>query len=254
MTQVNRVPSSRTPVNARASKWSRLLGRLPARFPAKSGVAADRGCCGEVGARLGARAGGELSPGWRANRVSMLCGLARRGHGHLVCGPCSAMRRKPTAPGSPCALLRATVGSCGFASGSQTEAGTIGGSAKTDVVDLLMLGGTRFVGRVIVAEALAGGWQVTALNRGITRQLPPEMSLLRAARRDAEQLRTALAGRTFDAVIDTWSGAPKVATTAAAALVGSAARYAYVSGQLRSTPGARIEMKAPPWSTVMPTP
>ena len=45
----------------------------------------------------------------------------------------------------------------------------------------------------------------------------------------AEQLRTALAGRTFDAVIDTWSGAPTVATTAAAALVGSAARYAYVS-------------------------
>lgn len=38
-----------------------------------------------------------------------------------------------------------------------------------------------------------------------------------------------MAGHTFDAVIDTWSGAPVVATTAAAALVGSAERYAYVS-------------------------
>ncbi len=108
-----------------------------------------------------------------------------------------------------------------------------------------MLGGTRFVGRVIVAEALARGWQVTALNRGLTRQLPPEVTFLRADRRDAEQLHTALAGRTFDAVIDTWSGAPKVATAAAEALVGSAERYAYVSSSSVYAWGTHLDERSP---------
>lgn len=101
--------------------------------------------------------------------------------------------------------------------------------AQTGVVDLLVLGGTRFVGRVVVAEALRRGWHVTALNRGLTGDLPTAVTPLVADRTDEKQLRTALAGRTFDAVIDTWSGAPIVATTTAAALAGSAQRYAYVS-------------------------
>jgi nucleoside-diphosphate-sugar epimerase len=112
-------------------------------------------------------------------------------------------------------------------------------------VDLLVLGGTRFVGRVIVAEALTRGWQVSALNRGITGSLPTAVTLLRADRRDAEQLRTALAGRAFDAVIDTWSGAPMVATTAAAALVGSAERYAYVSSSSVYAWGAHRDEDSP---------
>jgi nucleoside-diphosphate-sugar epimerase len=96
-------------------------------------------------------------------------------------------------------------------------------------VDLLVLGGTRFVGRAVVAEALTRGWQVTALHRGVTGRLPSAVTQLLADRSDEEQLRTVLAGRTFDAVIDTWSGAPLVATTAAAVLAGSVERYAYVS-------------------------
>ena len=85
------------------------------------------------------------------------------------------------------------------------------------------------MGRAVVAEALRRGWQVTALNRGLTGDLPAAVTPMVADRTDERQLRTALAGRTFDAVIDTWSGAPIVATTAAAALAGSAPRYAYVS-------------------------
>ncbi len=33
---------------------------------------------------------------------------------------------------------------------------------------LLVLGGTRFVGRAVIEEALVRGWDVTAVNRGIT--------------------------------------------------------------------------------------
>ena len=33
---------------------------------------------------------------------------------------------------------------------------------------LLVLGGTRFVGRAVVQDALDRGWDVTALHRGVT--------------------------------------------------------------------------------------
>lgn len=99
----------------------------------------------------------------------------------------------------------------------------------TALVELLVLGGTRFVGRAVIAEALARGWRVTSVNRGRTGAVPPAVTALVADRTDPGQLQAVLAGRTFDAVVDTWSGAPAVATSAAAALVGAAGRYAYVS-------------------------
>ena len=91
---------------------------------------------------------------------------------------------------------------------------------------LLVLGGTRFVGRALVEEAVARGWEVSALNRG-TRPLPDGAALLRADRTDAGALRAALSGRTFDGVVDTWAGAPRVAALAASLV--EAERRAYVS-------------------------
>ena len=114
-----------------------------------------------------------------------------------------------------------------------------------------MLGGTRFVGRAVVTEALTRGWQVTALNRGITGELPSAVTQLLADRTDEEQLRTVLAGRTFDAVIDTWSGAPLVATTAAAVLAGAADRYAYVSSSSVYVWGG-TRTRTLPWWTGIP--
>jgi nucleoside-diphosphate-sugar epimerase len=100
-------------------------------------------------------------------------------------------------------------------------------------VRLLVLGGTRFVGRAVVAEALARGWDVTALNRGTTGALPDGATLLRADRTDAAALAAALAGapggERWDVVVDTWSGAPRVVRDAARLLVGRAGRYGYVS-------------------------
>jgi 2'-hydroxyisoflavone reductase len=51
-------------------------------------------------------------------------------------------------------------------------------------VELLVLGGTRFVGRTVVQEALARGWSVTALHRGVTGALPPEVTTRHADRTD----------------------------------------------------------------------
>ena len=95
---------------------------------------------------------------------------------------------------------------------------------------LLVLGGTRFVGRAVVAAALGRGDDVTALHRGRTGALPPGARALHADRTDPAALAHALAGAGgFDAVVDTWAGAPAVAASAAALLAGRAQRYGYVS-------------------------
>ena len=96
---------------------------------------------------------------------------------------------------------------------------------------LLVLGGTRFVGRAVVAAALDRGWQVDALHRGVTGELPAGADALLADRTDPDQLAAALGDRTWDAVLDTWAGAPAVARTAADLLAGRAGRAAYVSSR-----------------------
>ncbi|MYV67397.1 reductase, partial [Streptomyces sp. SID2131] len=69
---------------------------------------------------------------------------------------------------------------------------------------LLMLGGTEFVGRAVVEAALDRGWEVTVFHRG--RHAPPAgvRSLLGDRTAGPEGL-AALAGGSWDAVVDTWS-------------------------------------------------
>jgi nucleoside-diphosphate-sugar epimerase len=70
-------------------------------------------------------------------------------------------------------------------------------------MNILIIGGTRNMGPILVHALLKAGHQVTILNRGKTRDdLPEAVERLRADRTDATQLTNALQGRTFDAVID----------------------------------------------------
>lgn len=94
---------------------------------------------------------------------------------------------------------------------------------------LLVLGGTRFVGRALVADALARGWSVTTLNRAVTGPPTPGVEQLTADRTDPDALAAALADHRWDLAVDTWSAAPRVATGTAAALAGRVERVAYVS-------------------------
>ncbi|MCW2600440.1 MAG: hypothetical protein JWM02_2269 [Frankiales bacterium] len=96
-------------------------------------------------------------------------------------------------------------------------------------MNLLVLGGTRFVGRAVVHDALARGWRVTAVNRGLTGRLPAQVEQLTVDRTDTAALAAALEGRSFDLAVDTWSGAPKVVQSAADLLVGRVRRFGYVS-------------------------
>lgn len=94
---------------------------------------------------------------------------------------------------------------------------------------LLVLGGTHHVGRAVVEAAVARGDQVTTLNRGQTGTDVPGAQVRRADRTDDAQLRSALADDTWDAVIDTWSQAPRVIRDSASLLSGRAGHYGYVS-------------------------
>jgi 2'-hydroxyisoflavone reductase len=97
---------------------------------------------------------------------------------------------------------------------------------------LLVLGGTRFVGRAILADAIARGADVTVVSRGESGQPPPEVTWLRADRTDTDTdaLRP-LVATSWDAVIDTWDGAASAVATSAALLADSAAWYGYVSSR-----------------------
>lgn len=110
---------------------------------------------------------------------------------------------------------------------------------------LLVLGGTRFVGRAVVAEGLARGWEVSALNRGVTGILPVGTTALQADRRSPDELDRALGDDAWDVVVDTWAGAPRVATAAARALAGRAQGYGYVSSGSVYTWGSHIDENSP---------
>ncbi len=94
---------------------------------------------------------------------------------------------------------------------------------------LLVLGGTHFVGRAIVEAALAGGMDVTALNRGRSPIPGVTVRTLVADRTDPAALRAALGDEQWDAVIDTWSGAPSVMASSCELLKGRVGHFGYVS-------------------------
>lgn len=94
---------------------------------------------------------------------------------------------------------------------------------------LLVLGGTEFVGRAVVDDALARGAEVTVLHRG-RHPAPAGVTALHGDRRAADGL-AALGTGEWDAVVDTWSGAPVAVRDAVAVLSGRVGRYAYVSSR-----------------------
>lgn len=92
---------------------------------------------------------------------------------------------------------------------------------------LLVLGGTEFVGRTVVEDALERGWDVTVFHRG-TRDAPAGAAVLHGDRLAPGGLE-ALEQGGWDAVVDTWSAAPRAVGEAARLLADRVGRYAYVS-------------------------
>jgi len=96
---------------------------------------------------------------------------------------------------------------------------------------LLVLGGTHHVGRAVVEMALARGDDVTTLTRGVSGLSAAGALALHGDRTDPAALRAALGDAEWDAVIDTWSGAPAVVSDSATLLTDRAGHYGYVSSR-----------------------
>jgi 2'-hydroxyisoflavone reductase len=91
---------------------------------------------------------------------------------------------------------------------------------------ILLLGGTKFLGRAIAEGALAAGHELTLFNRGETNaELFPDAEKLHG-NRDGDL--SALAGRQWDAVIDPSGYVPRV-VRASAELLRESGHYTFVS-------------------------
>lgn len=94
-------------------------------------------------------------------------------------------------------------------------------------MDLLILGGTRFMGRALVSYALARGHRVTLFHRGQTgADVFPDCEHVLG---DRDGGLAPLAGRRFDAVVDTSGYVPRVVGDSVRMLREAAPRYVFIS-------------------------
>lgn len=93
---------------------------------------------------------------------------------------------------------------------------------------LLIIGGTRFVGRHLVAAALERGHEVTLFNRGTQSSALPEVETIRGDRnKDLDKLQ----GRRWDVVVDMCGQLPRAVKATAETLSRSVEHYVFISSQ-----------------------
>ncbi len=92
-------------------------------------------------------------------------------------------------------------------------------------MNILILGGTAFLGRHLVTAALEKNHQLTLFHRGSRNPYPDLENILGNRETDLGKL----AGRTWDAVIDTSAYIPRIAKLSALALSRSVGRYCFIS-------------------------
>ena len=97
------------------------------------------------------------------------------------------------------------------------------------MVRTLVIGGSKFVGRHLVAEMLRRGHQVSVLNRGKTAQAPPGVEHIQCDRKDHAALKACLQDREFDAVFDIIAYVPDDVRPLVPMLDGRVGRFVVVS-------------------------
>ncbi|MCP2322850.1 nucleoside-diphosphate-sugar epimerase [Hamadaea flava] len=91
------------------------------------------------------------------------------------------------------------------------------------MMDVLVIGGSRYFGKHVIEQLLAAGVRVTVVNRG-SAAAPAGTTHLVADRDDEAALRAALGSRTFDAVLDQVCYTPRQADIAARVFDGRTGR------------------------------
>jgi 2'-hydroxyisoflavone reductase len=97
-------------------------------------------------------------------------------------------------------------------------------------MNILMLGGTQFIGRHMTLAFLAAGHAVSVLTRGLSPDdLPPEVERLRGDRDQGFAGLAALTDRTWDACIDVSGYTPRQVRPSAEFLRNQVHRYVFIS-------------------------
>lgn len=119
-------------------------------------------------------------------------------------------------------------------------------------MNVLVLGGTQFIGRRTATALLAAGHSVTILNRGRTPDgLPREVERLRGDRDQGVAGLDALSRRRWDACIDVSGYTPRQVRSSAERLRASIERYVFISavsvyGEPRERPVLETHPRQPP--------
>ncbi|NOZ62022.1 MAG: NAD-dependent epimerase/dehydratase family protein [Calditrichaeota bacterium] len=99
-------------------------------------------------------------------------------------------------------------------------------------MDVLIIGGTRFLGKYLTEALLKGNQNVTLLNRGTRRNIFPfyeDVEWLICDRQDADKFRSLLKNRQFDVVIDTSAYFPSDAEQVVEIFRDKIAKYIFTS-------------------------
>src|SRR5215211_1560292 len=94
-------------------------------------------------------------------------------------------------------------------------------------MNLLIIGGTRFLGRHLVSAAHARDHEITLFNRGLHASEPDVETIHGDRYSDLAKLQ----GRRWDAVVDTCGLLPRAVRAAAQTLAESVDRYVFISSQ-----------------------
>lgn len=98
------------------------------------------------------------------------------------------------------------------------------------MTSILYLGGTGTISAACVRRSIERGHDVTVVNRGSGRRgLPDDVAVVSADIRDPAALKTALAGREFDAVADFLSFTPADVTRNLGVFEGHTGQYVFIS-------------------------
>ena len=93
-------------------------------------------------------------------------------------------------------------------------------------MNVLILGGTRFIGRYLTEMAIEKGHHVTLFNRGNNKKMFPEVETIIG---DRDGNLSNLKGREWDAVIDTSGFIPRTVNKSTKLLKGMVNHYTYIS-------------------------
>ncbi|HEX7658867.1 MAG TPA: NAD-dependent epimerase/dehydratase family protein [Pseudonocardiaceae bacterium] len=94
---------------------------------------------------------------------------------------------------------------------------------------LLVLGGSWFLGRAVVEDAVARGWEVMTFRRGRSGEDVPGVVVVRGDRTNVDDVRRLAAAGPWDAAVDTSGYVPREVLSVAEGLVAAVGRYVFVS-------------------------